>query len=212
MARPIALIVAGGWEGHTPLESARRFIPALEAAGLDVQLETDLAAFEDSARLAACRLIAPCWTMGQLTSDQERGITDAVFAGAGIAGWHGTMGDSFRNNTRYQFMVGGQFVAHPGNIQPAFGVELVRRDHPVTEGLGDFELKNTEQYYMHVDPSNEVLATTRFPNVSMPAVWVRTWGKGRVFYASWGHTWQDFDQPTAFEIVRRGLLWAARLL
>ncbi len=212
MARPIALLVAGGWEGHTPLDSAQRFAPALEAAGLAVQIETNLAVFGDAARLAGCRLIVPVWTMGQLTGEQERALTEAVAAGTGIAGWHGTMGDSFRGNTTYQFMVGGQFVAHPGNIQPRYTVQIARRDHPVTAGLADFELNDTEQYYLHVDPSNDVLATTRFPNVAMPAAWVRTWGAGRVFYASWGHTWRDFDEPTAFELVRRGLLWAAKML
>ena len=79
------------------------------------------------------------------------------------------------------------------------------------QGLNDFTVPNTEQYFLHVDPGNHVLATTTFDDgVVMPAVWTRQWGKGRVAYASFGHTHADFDVPEAQEIVRRSMLWASR--
>jgi type 1 glutamine amidotransferase len=128
------------------------------------------------------------------------------------------MADAFRNNTNYQFMVGGQWVAHPGNIID-YTVHITDREDPITAGLDDFAM-HSEQYYMHVDPANEVLATTTFSGqycawvdgVVMPVVWKRRWGAGRIFYASVGHVAADFDVPEAKEIVRRGLLWAAREL
>ena len=81
----------------------------------------------------------------------------------------------------------------------------------ITRGLRDFTLRDTEQYYLHVDPSNHVLATTSFEDgVVMPAVWTRRWGQGRVAYASFGHTFKDFDIPEAREIIERSLLWASR--
>ena len=124
--------------------------------------------------------------------------------------------DAFRNSTNYQFMVGGQWVAHPGNIID-YTVNITDHDDPITAGLADFAM-HSEQYYMHVDPANEVLATTTFTGqycswidgVVMPVVWKRRWGAGRIFYASVGHVAADFDVPEAKEIVRRGLLWAAR--
>ena len=77
---------------------------------------------------------------------------------------------------------------------------------------------HSEQYYMHVDPSNEVLATTTFSGDhvpwiegnTVPVVWKRQWGEGRVFYCSLGHVAKDFDVPEAREIVERGMLWASR--
>jgi hypothetical protein len=77
---------------------------------------------------------------------------------------------------------------------------------------------HSEQYYMHVDPGNEVLATTTFlceeaPWVNgtvMPVVWKRVFGEGRVFYSSLGHVAADFDVPEVMELTRRGMLWAAR--
>jgi type 1 glutamine amidotransferase len=206
-----ALFVCGGWDGHTPKESAALFASSLTRAGFGVEICNSLDVFADTAKLAALSLIVPVWTMGQLTAAQEQGLCNAVRAGVGRAGWHGTMGDSFRSNTDYQWMTGGQFVAHPGGIQPVYSVHIVDRAHPITRGLDDFEIPNSEQYYLHVDPANRVLATTTFADRTvMPAMWTRPWGAGRVAYASFGHTYKDFDVPAARAIVERSLLWASR--
>jgi uncharacterized protein len=154
--------------------------------------------------------------MGTITDEQEKGLLDAIESGVGLAGWHGGMADSFRDNINYQFMVGGQWVAHPGNIID-YEVNIIDHDDPITAGIEDFGM-HSEQYYMHVDPSNEVLATTTFsgehlPWISgnvVPVVWKRQWGDGRVFYCSLGHVAKDFDVPEAREIVKRGMLWASR--
>jgi type 1 glutamine amidotransferase len=146
-----------------------------------------------------------------ITNEQWKGLNEAVASGVGIAGWHGGMGDSFRENTDYQWMVGGQWVAHPGGCIPSYHVHVTRPDHVITRGIKDFTMHNTEQYYMHVDPSNEVLATTTFASgCVMPQAWTRMWGKGRIFYCALGHTFKDFEVPEAREIVQRGMLWASR--
>ncbi len=211
-----ALLVWGGWEGHQPFQSASLFADILSKEGYDVELSDTLDAYLDGAKLQALDLIVPTWTMGTITREQEQGLLEAVKNGVGVAGWHGCMADSFRNNTEYQFMVGGQWVAHPGNIID-YTVNIIDHQDPITEGISDFSM-HSEQYYMHVDPGNKVLATTTFSGeyaswiegTVMPVVWKRMWGKGRVFYSSLGHVTSDFDVPEAREIMRRGMLWASR--
>jgi type 1 glutamine amidotransferase len=125
------------------------------------------------------------------------------------------MGDSFRKETEFQFMVGGQWVSHPGNIID-YRIDIAKPDDPIVAGIGDFGYRS-EQYYMHVDPSNEVLATTTFSGehfdsiagVVMPVVWKRHYGKGRVFYSALGHTADEFVVPQMKTIFARGALWAA---
>jgi uncharacterized protein len=210
------LIVWGGWEGHEPLQCVRIFAPVLEQAGFTVDICDNLDVYLDAPRLATYDLIVQVYTMRTITPGQEKGLLTAVEAGAGFAGWHGGMADAFRNNPAYQFMVGGQWVAHPGNIID-YKVNIIDHEDPITAGLKDFAM-HSEQYYMHVDPANEVLATTTFSGqycawiegVVMPVVWKRRYGAGRVFYSSLGHVAHDFDVPEAKEIMRRGLLWAAR--
>lgn len=205
-----ALVVYGGWEGHTPKECKDLFVPFLESKGFGVVVSDTLDSYLDAALMGSIQLVVPIWTMGTISGEQEKGLLDAVAAGVGIAGWHGGMCDSFRNNTNYQWMTGGQWVAHPGGCIPSYRVNVTDRKHAITRGLSDFDMKDTEQYYMHVDPSNNVLATTTFESgCVMPAVWTRAWGKGRVFYTSLGHTYKDFEVPQALEITKRGLLWAA---
>ena len=210
------LFVWGGWEGHQPQQSAKLFADVLRDEGYAVELSDTLDSYLDAEKLRGFDLIVPTWTMGTITGAQERGLLDAIKSGVGVAGWHGCMGDSFRNNTEYQFMVGGQWVAHPGNIID-YTVNIVDHDDPITAGISDFRM-HSEQYYMHIDPGNKVLATTTFSGeytpwidgTVMPVVWKRMWGQGRVFYSSLGHVTTDFDVPEAREIMRRGMVWAAR--
>jgi len=210
------LMVGGGWAGHEPEQCIAIFAPLLRAEGFAVEVSDTLDSYLQPEKLRACSLIVQVWTMGTITREQREGLSAAVAAGVGFAGWHGGMADSFRSDPEYQFMVGGQWVAHPGNIID-YDVNIVEREDPITAGIDDFRM-HSEQYYLHVDPGNEVLATTTFSDehvpwiggVTMPVVWKRRWGDGRVFYSSLGHVAADFEVPEAREITRRGLLWAGR--
>jgi type 1 glutamine amidotransferase len=216
MSDKSALFVWGGWPGHEPKRCVELFAPLVEAAGYRVEVSDTLDAYLDRERLRSFDLISQVWTMADLTDEQEAGLLDAIAAGTGFGGWHGGMGDAFRSRPRYQFMVGGQFVAHPGDVID-YTVNVLNHADPITAGLSDFQI-HSELYYLHVDPSNEVLATTTvggehiawIEGTVMPVVWKRRWGAGRVFYCSLGHQARDFGVPEAREIVRRGLLWASR--
>ncbi|MBO1075200.1 ThuA domain-containing protein [Roseomonas marmotae] len=210
-----ALIVWGGWAGHQPQECAAVVGRMLREEGFEVVTENTTEAFADPA-LQDFHLIVPIVTMSTIEKEEIEGLSNAVRDGVGLAGFHGGMGDSFRNEVKYQFMVGGQWVAHPGNVID-YTVDVTNPEDPVMEGIGSFRY-HSEQYYMHVDPNNEVLATTTFNGDHcswidghvMPVVWKRRHGKGRVFYSSLGHVAAEFEVPQMATILRRGMLWAAR--
>ncbi|MEY4531107.1 MAG: hypothetical protein RLZZ156_1828 [Deinococcota bacterium] len=210
-----ALFVWGGWDGHEPQQCVDLFAPILEEAGYTVTISDTLDTYLDTAFMGSLDLIVQVYTMSTITPEQEKGLLETIKNGTGFAGWHGGMADAFRNNTEYQFMVGGQWVAHPGNII-AYTVNIIS-DDPIVAGIPDFQMIS-EQYYMHTDPSNQVLATTTFGGeyndwingTVMPVVWKKQWGKGKVFYCSLGHVRKDFESVEAREIVKRGLIWATR--
>jgi type 1 glutamine amidotransferase len=211
-----ALFVWGGWDGHEPKQCVDIFAPILRSEGFDVEISDTLDTYLDKEKMLSKDLIVQIWTMGKISNDQLKGLQETIATGVGFAGWHGGSGDSFRESTDYQFMIGGQWVAHPGGVID-YSVQITDHKDPITAGIADFAM-HSEQYYLHVDPSNQVLATTTFKGdhvawiegVVMPVVWKRVWGKGRIFYASVGHVAKDFDVPEAREIVRRGMHWAAR--
>jgi uncharacterized protein len=210
-----ALIVWGGWAGHEPEQCASIIAQLLEEDGFKVYVENSTEAFADPA-IGDMSLVVPIYTMSKIEKEELTNLTVAVRGGVGLAGYHGGMCDAFREAVEYQFMCGGQWVAHPGNIID-YKVNITRSDDPIMKDISDFDYRS-EQYYMHVDPSNEVLATTTFSGehapwidgVVMPVVWKRRHGKGRVFYSSLGHVASEFEVPEMRTILRRGMLWAAR--
>ena len=210
-----ALIVWGGWSGHEPEQGAHIVASMLEPHGFKVYIEHSTEAFADPA-IADMSLIVPIVTMSKIEKEEVENLTKAVRGGVGLAGYHGGMCDAFRESVDYQFMCGGQWVAHPGNIID-YRVDILDTGDPITTGLTSFDYRS-EQYYMHVDPSNEVLATTTFSGahapwiegVKMPVVWKRKHGQGRVFYSSLGHVTSEFAVPEMRTMLERGLIWAAR--
>ena len=213
-----ALIVWGGWDGHEPKQVSEVYDAILKSHGFEVEVSDNLEAFRDEEKLKGLDLIAPVWTMGELPNELTTPVCNAVAAGVGIAGCHGGMCDAFRNNVQWQFMTGGNWVSHPGGQDVEYTINISNSSSELTTGIKDFKVKS-EQYYLHVDPAVEVLATTRFPTVTwyhssnkevdMPVIWTKRWGHGRVFYTSIGHHADIFDIPEAKKIMENGLLWAA---
>ena len=207
-----ALFIAGGWPGHHPEKIVHLFAEALQPHGFDCRIETTLDCLTSSEELAAYDLIFPCWTMGELTKEQSAALVGAVRAGANLGGIHGGMGDAFRGNLDYEWMVGGHFVGHPHVGD--YTVRIAARFHPVAAGLPAAFAYRSEQYYMLTDPGVHVLADTLYTHedqvVTMPVAWIKRWGKGRVFYQGLGHEPAEFIRhPEALEFTLRGLRWAA---
>jgi len=211
------LIVWGGWNGHEPKKCVDIFAPWLKEQGFDVEISEGLNAYLDKDNLNSKDLVVQVITQIPENEDSEpvKNLCQAVANGVGLAGWHGGLCDSFRMIPYYQYMTGGQWVAHPGGIID-YEVNITNHDDPITKGLSDFKM-HSEQYYMHVDPNNAVLATTTFSDehdpwikgVVMPVVWKKMFAKGKVFYSSLCHVAKDFEVPEALEIMKRGMLWAA---
>ncbi|NPV48792.1 MAG: hypothetical protein HPY69_17775 [Armatimonadetes bacterium] len=206
-----ALIVWGGWDGHQPKETAEIMAQALTEDGFAVEVATSQEAYADEEKLKSLDLIINNWTMGDIASEHLTPLLNAVQSGVGFGGIHGGMCDAYRTQTEYQFMCGGQWVAHPGGIR-TYTVNIGPEPDPITAGIEDFEV-TSEQYYLHVDPIIRVLATTTFPdydNVVVPVTWQKSYGAGKVFYCSLGHSADVLAMPPVLTMVRRGLAWAAK--
>ncbi|MEN3613561.1 ThuA domain-containing protein [Plantactinospora sp. ZYX-F-223] len=223
-----ALVVRGGWEGHVPVAATEVFLPFLRDAGFTVEVHDDLAVYADPDRMAAADLVVQCWSIGTISDEQAAGLVAAVRAGTGFAGWHGGIVGAFHHNAYHQ-LTGGVFVHHPpGFLDHELTVLPERADHPIVRDIGTVRL-HTEKYWVLTDPLNDVLATVTFDpepaaqqgagaaertpwdrSVTLPAVWTRSWGAGRVFVSTVGHKLDDLTLPAIRTITERGLLWAAR--
>jgi type 1 glutamine amidotransferase len=215
-----ALVVRGGWEGHSPVEATERFIPHLKEHGFAVEVHDGPEVYADAERMAATDLVVQVYTQGEATDEQVLGLSAAVAAGTGLAGWHGGVCDSYRGSPDYLHLTGGQWAAHPGGFVP-YDVRVLpdKADHELVAGLNPVWSLDTEQYWVLTDELNDVLATTTFGvrddtpwrrELTCPAVWTRVWGRGRVFVSTIGHKLEDLDHPDVRTLTERGLLWASR--
>ncbi len=225
-----ALVVRGGWDGHSPVEATDLFLPFLRDNGYDVRVEDSPQIYADEEFMAGVDLIVQCYTMGAIEPEAFLGLRAAVEAGTGLAGWHGGIADSYRNTSDYLHLIGGQFACHPGkdpqeithsgpeNNYVPYTINIGDVEHEITAGIEDFDLV-TEQYWVLTDPYIDVLATTTqkvrpwdpwHREVTSPAVWTRDWGQGRIFVATPGHSLDVLQDRNVRTIIERGMLWASR--
>jgi hypothetical protein len=226
-----ALVVRGGWDGHMPVETTDLFIPFLEDNGFAVRVEGSTAVYADAAFMDTVDLVLQINTMNTIEPEEFAGLQRAVLNGTGMAGWHGGIADSYRNNADYLHMIGGQFAHHAGKdpaertggqednyIPYTVHITDYGKTHPITEGIDDFDLVS-EQYWVLSDEYDDVLATTTQAArpwdawnrpVTSPAIWTRQWGKGRIFVSAPGHRLEIVESRPVRTIIERGLLWAAR--
>lgn len=211
-----ALIFSG--RGSKPVSkprgSANWIATELEELGYTVTIVTTMDCMDDADALKKYDLIVPCWTGGLITEKQMENFSDAVKAGAGVAGLHGDMAFACCDNPKYEEMIGGIFLKHP--YKGPYTVDICLPDHPVTQGLpASFEY-DSEKFLLRTSPEITVLATTDYtsidPDLKMPVSWVKTWGKGRIFYTTLGHKPSaDYQQfPDAKRLFINGIRWAGR--
>jgi uncharacterized protein len=228
----VALVVRGGWEGHSPVAATELFMPHLRKNRFAVEVADSPEAYADAQLMQRIDLVVQCYTMGTIEHRQFAGLEAAIRAGTGMAGWHGGIADSFRNTSDYLHLIGGQFACHPpkhpsewrpgdpSNAYVPYRINMLpaARMHPITEGIDDFDLV-TEQYWVLADTYIDVLATTtqkRRPwdpwhrEVTSPAIWTRLWGEGKIFVATPGHSLDVLEHPSVRSIIERGMLWASR--
>ena len=210
------LVVYGGWNGHQPEYFANKISDWLKTQNANVFISDSTSIYTNGKLMNKLDLIIQHITMSEITDDQLNGLIKAVANGTGLAGCHGGLADSFRDNTEYQYMVGGQFVKHPGG-EVNYKVTIENKKDPITKGINDFKIFS-EQYYMHVDPALEILASTKFSGENdpwikgaiVPVVWKKKYGKGKIFYNSIGHSKNTFEIPEVWNLITRGISWASK--
>lgn len=215
MKAPKILFLQGGWEGHKPEQIIHKFNAALLEQGCQTETITSLERLADMDWLKTFDVISPCWTMGSLSPEESAGLRGAVHHGVGLGGVHGGMGDAFRGNLDYEWMVGGHFVGHPHVGD--YNIHVAEPAHGIMQGLPTEFSYHSEQYYMLMDPGVRVLAKADYTfeghTCVMPVVWTKHWGKGRVFYSALGHDPAEFNRyPTIFQMSLNGILWAGNAL
>lgn len=157
-------------------------------------------------RIAPFELVVFYWTMDQINESQKRGLMNHIAAGNGFVTFH-SGADSFRGDPDYRSFVGGYFIGHPKYRQ--YQVSVTENDSPITKDIVEFMITD-EQYYLDYNPQVNVLANGLHKGKTMPVLWTKDWGKGRIFYNALGHDAKACQQEVFQKLMIRGALWAAK--
>ena len=139
-----------------------------------------------------------------ITTGQERALLNFVKSGKGFIPIH-CASYCFRNSAEFVKMVGAQFKSHG---KGTFTTDLVLPDHPAIAGLQPFETwDETYVHDLHTDDRTILMERKEGEHVE-PWTWVKTYGKGRVFYTAYGHDERTWSNPGFHTLMEKGILWA----
>ena len=172
-------------------------------AGIDVAYTDDLADL-NSANLARYDCLIIYANHDAIAPDQERALLEFVEAGRGLVALH-CASYCFRNSPKYVALVGGQFKSHTTGV---FRVPIDKPGHPAMKGVKEFEAWDETYTHTKLSDDRETLMTRDDGGKGEPWTWVRTQGKGRVFYTASGHDERVFTNPAFQGLVAQGVRWA----
>ena len=207
--KPLNVLFLGDKGHHKPSDRAAQLIPALEPRGIKVTYSEKMSDLSlDNLRKYDGLIIYSNTT--EISPQQESALLEYVAGGGGFIPLH-CASYCFLNSPAYIDLVGAQFSKHGGEV---FKTEIVEPQHPIMQGFGGFQ--SWDETYIHTkhnDRNRTVLEVRKQGGQANgvqaePWTWVRTQGKGRVFYTAWGHDERTWSNPGFQNLVERGIRWA----
>ena len=203
--RALNVLFLGDKGHHRPADRAAQLIPAMAGRGITVTYTEKL---EDlnAATLARYDALLIYANIERIEPEQEKALIDYVAAGGGLVPVH-CASYCFLNSPKYIALVGAQFQRHGTG---EFDTKIVDPSHPIMKGFEPFRTwDETYVHHKHNEKDRHVLQVREDGDKAEPWTWVRTEGKGRVFYTAYGHDARTWQKPGFQDLIERGIRWAA---
>jgi len=202
---PLRVLFLGDRGHHVPAERFGQISPALALRGIELAYTENMGALnpENLARYDALAVYA---NIDTIAPEQEKALLDYVRGGGGFVPIH-CASYCFRNSPEVVALIGAQFQKHG---MEEFATKVVDTEHPITKGLEPFRTTDeTYVHHLHNTEGRQVLQTRAEKDGEEPWTWIRTEGKGRVFYTAYGHDERTWGHPGFHDLIERGIRWAA---
>jgi putative membrane-bound dehydrogenase-like protein len=203
-APPLKVLFLGDRGHHEPADRAAQITPVLAGRGIRVSYteRADDLNPESLARHDALLIYA---NIDRITPAQEKALIDYVEGGGAFVPVH-CASYCFLNSPRYIALVGAQFLRHGTG---EFETRIVDPSHPIMKGFEPFRTwDETYVHHKHNEEGRRVLQVRQEASAEEPWTWVRTQGKGRVFYTAYGHDGRTWQNPGFHDLLERGIRWA----
>jgi putative membrane-bound dehydrogenase-like protein len=203
--RRVKILFLGDNGHHRPLDRCRQVFSSLASRGIDLTYTDDLADLNPTTLAGYdCLLLFANWT--RIAPEQEKAVLDYVASGGGFAPIHcGSY--CFLNSPAITALTGGRFKSHGTGV---FKETIAAPDHELMRDIKPIESwDETYVHEMHNEKDRQVLSYRIEGDRKEPYTWVRTHGKGRVFYTAWGHDERTWGNADFINLLERGLRWAS---
>jgi putative membrane-bound dehydrogenase-like protein len=203
-SRPLQILFLGDEGHHRPADRFRDLQPVLARRGIQLTYSDDAGDLNPRALTGYDGLMIYANTT-RISPEQEKALLDYVEQGHGFLPMH-CASYCFLNSPKYTALVGAQFLKHGTGI---VHTTVAASDHPILRGLKPFSSwDETYTHTKHNEKDRVVLEYREENGVKEPWTWVRTQGKGRVFYTAWGHDQRTWSNPGFQALVERGIRWS----
>ncbi|HEV3163988.1 MAG TPA: PVC-type heme-binding CxxCH protein, partial [Isosphaeraceae bacterium] len=204
-AAPLKVLFLGDKDHHQPSDRAAQLIPVMAGRGIDIQY-TEAKADLNAANLAKYDALLIYANITRIEPEQEKALLEYVEGGGGFVPIH-CASYCFLNSEPYVALVGAQFQRHSTG---EFDTKVVDADHSIMKGFEPF--RTWDETYVHTkhnEKERHVLQVRAEGDREEPWTWVRTQGKGRVFYTAYGHDYRTWTMPGFQDLIERGIRWAS---
>jgi hypothetical protein len=201
---PLKLLFLGDNGHHRPAERYRQLAPVMAERGIEI-LYSDNADSLNSQTLARYDGLIVFANIDDISPGQESALLDFVGKGKGFIPLH-CASYCFRNSSKYVELVGAQFQRHETGV---FRVTNAQPNHPIMKGFESFA--SWDETYVHTKHNEKDRIVLEYRDETgrrEPWTWVRTHGRGRVFYTAWGHDHRTWSHAGFHNLVERGIRWA----
>jgi putative membrane-bound dehydrogenase-like protein len=199
----IKVLFLGDNGHHRPIERATDLFAPLARAGIDTAYTDDLKDL-NSDNLAHYDGLIIYANHTTISPQQEAALLSFVENGKGLIALH-CASFCFLNSPKYISLVGGQFESHQTGV---FRSRIVDAKHPAMKGVQEFEVWDETYKHHRLSDDRHVLMVREENGKHEPWTWVRSQGKGRVFYTASGHDERVFRHPDYHRLVIQGIRWA----
>ena len=147
---------------------------------------------------------------GRIEPHQWKNLKEYVEGGGGFVPVH-CASWCFGNEPGFDKLVGGRFKSHQG---AEFAAKIVKPDHPAMKDVKEFTAWDETYFHNNHNTENRTVLMVREampgdPHTKPePWTWVRTQGKGRVFYTASGHDQRVWSHSDFHQLIKSGILWS----
>jgi len=155
-----------------------------------------------------------------ISPDEQKAFVDLLKTGIGVVSLHHNLG-AHQTWDEFPKIIGGKFFTSESVIDGQkhakstwshdehIKVTVADKDHPITQGVEDFEIHDETYGGYYTAPDVKVLLTTDHPKNDPELAWVTGYGNSRVFFLMLGHDAKAYGDPNYRKLVNQGIRWAA---